>query len=237
VTVNGIQVGPHTILDEGIERTLDRIQDAAAINVVMPYSHAYNNALVKPLRARADHGVPLTDNVGRKFPLVYVRTHEQYYTHTTLRHQIIDNTFEHHDRDLFAELVEPARRRGMKVYARVLESASMARVVASYASDQLVSRQQSAPSGHVVTANLAQGVTHERGHHLLAPVQLEVGVVHGLGGPARSLRGRRDERIRRSLALEQCCRSRGIERLRRDGAEHDARFDDPLAIEPCGHRR
>src|SRR5262245_41581988 len=133
MSFNGIQMGPHTMLDEGIERTLDLIQDTAAINAVMPYSHAYNNALVKALRDRADHGVPLTDNAGRKFPLVWVRTHDQYYTNTSLRHQVVDASFEHHDRDLFREIVEPARRRGMKVYARVLESAAMARVVKNYA--------------------------------------------------------------------------------------------------------
>ena len=129
---NGIQMGPHTILDEGIERTLDLIQSAAGINAVMPYSHAYNGALIKALRDRADHGVPLTDNTGRKFPLVWVKTHDQYYKDTTLRHQAVDDTFEHHTRDLFAELVEPARRRGMKVYARVLESSGMSRLVANY---------------------------------------------------------------------------------------------------------
>jgi hypothetical protein len=31
-------MGPHTILDEGIERTLDLVADTAAINAVMPYS-------------------------------------------------------------------------------------------------------------------------------------------------------------------------------------------------------
>ena len=129
---NGIQMGPHTILDEGIERTLDLIQSAAGINAVMPYSHAYNGALIKALRDRADHGVPLTDNTGRKFPLVWVKTHDQYYKDTALRHQIVDDTFEHHTRDLFAELVEPARQRGMKVYARVLESSGMSRLVANY---------------------------------------------------------------------------------------------------------
>ena len=70
--VVGIQMGPHTILDEGIEHTLDLVQKTAAINVVMPYSHGYNNAFVKPLRSRADHGVPLAENRGRKFPLVWV---------------------------------------------------------------------------------------------------------------------------------------------------------------------
>jgi hypothetical protein len=131
-TFNGIQMGPHTILDEGIERTLDLIAETAAINAVMPYSHAYNAALVKPLKDRADHGVPLTDNTGRKFPLVWVRTHDRFYADTTLRHQVVDGTYEHARRDLFAELVEPARRRGMKVYARVLESSAMGRVVANY---------------------------------------------------------------------------------------------------------
>lgn len=120
----GIQMGPHTMLDEGIERCLDLIQETTAVNAVMPYSHGYNNAFFKPLRDRADHGVPLTDNTGRKFPLVWVKTHDQFYTNTTLRHQRVDRTFEQADRDLFAELVEPCRKRGLKLYARVLEAGS-----------------------------------------------------------------------------------------------------------------
>jgi hypothetical protein len=126
-------MGPHTILDEGIERTLDLIARTAAITVVMPYSHAYNDGLIKPLRDRADHGVPLRDNTGRRLPLVWVRTHDRYYRNTTLRHQVVDGSFDLHDRDLFAEIVGPARQRGMKVYARILESSAMARSVANYA--------------------------------------------------------------------------------------------------------
>lgn len=137
-TFNGIQMGPHTILDEGIERTLDLIADTAAINAVMPYSHAYNAALIKPLRDRADHGVPLTDNTGRRFPLVWVRTHDRYYKDTSLRHEVLRPDHEHAKRDLFAELVAPARTRGMKVYARILESSAMSRVVANY--DKVVTR-------------------------------------------------------------------------------------------------
>ena len=117
----GLQMGPHTILDEGIEHTLDLIQEASAVNAVMPYSHGYNNAFIKPLRNRADHGVPLTDNAGRKFPRVWVRTHDEFYKNTTLRHEKADDTFEYAKRDLFAELVEPCRKRGIKLYARVLE--------------------------------------------------------------------------------------------------------------------
>jgi hypothetical protein len=118
----GIQMGPHTMLDEGIEPTLDLIKETAAVNCVMPYSHGYNGAFIKALRDRADHGVPLSDNRGRNFPLVWVRSHDEYYKNSSLRHQRIQPEHEHADRDLFAEMVQPCRERGMKVYARVLES-------------------------------------------------------------------------------------------------------------------
>ena len=137
-TFNGIQMGPHTILDEGIERTLDLIAETAGINAVMPYSHAYNASLTKPLRDRANHGVALTDNTGRRFPLVWVHTHDRYYTDTPLRHQVVDASYEYASRDLFAELARPARSRGMKIYARILESSAMRRVVANY--DTVVTR-------------------------------------------------------------------------------------------------
>ena len=120
----GIQMGPHTMLDEGLNRCLDLIQESAAVNAVMPYSHGYNNVFFKPLRNRANHGVPLTDNTGRKFPLVWVKTHDQFYKNTSLRHQRVDDSFEHAGRDLFAELVEPCRKRGLKIYGRVLEDGS-----------------------------------------------------------------------------------------------------------------
>jgi hypothetical protein len=121
-TFIGIQMGPHTMLDEGIEHALDLIGESAGVNAVMPYSHGYNGAFIKALRDRADHGVPLTENRGRNFPLVWVRAHDEFYKNTTLRHQKIEDTHEHAKRDLFAEMVEPCRTRGMKVYARVLEA-------------------------------------------------------------------------------------------------------------------
>ena len=63
-----------------------------------------------------------TKESSARFPLVWVRTHDEYYKDTTLRHQVVTSSHEHARRDLFAELVGPARTRGMKVYARILES-------------------------------------------------------------------------------------------------------------------
>ena len=51
-------MGPHTILDEGIDRTLDLIAETAAIDRTVNAVNAvtatlYNAGLIKPLRDRA----------------------------------------------------------------------------------------------------------------------------------------------------------------------------------------
>jgi len=122
---NAIQMGPHTMLDEGIERCLDLIQETAGINALMIYSHTYHGDIRKPSQFLAtDHGVAPREMRNRKLPAVWVKPHAQYYKNTTLRHQIPDTSFEYADRDLFQEVQEPARKRGMKIYARILEGAS-----------------------------------------------------------------------------------------------------------------
>jgi hypothetical protein len=84
----GIQMGPHTMLDEGIDACLDLIQDTAAIDTVFVYSHAYGGDLRKALNVLAtDHGKPPRDQRARKLPLVWVKQHDQYFKDTTLRHQ------------------------------------------------------------------------------------------------------------------------------------------------------
>jgi len=121
----GIQMSPHSMLDEGIEKCLDLIQETAGVNCIMVYSHAYGGNMRKPLRDLAnDHGVPARDNTQRKLPIVWTKPHEQYYQDTALRHQVVDDSFDYHDRDLFAELAEPCRKRGVKLYARILEAGS-----------------------------------------------------------------------------------------------------------------
>jgi hypothetical protein len=121
-TFIGIQMGPHSLLDEGVDRCLDFIQETAAINAVMVYSQTYHMEMRRPLETLAqDHGVPVKEMRGRKLPLVWMKPHDQYYSQTVLRHQRVDSTFEYADRDLFAELVAPIRKRKMKLYARILE--------------------------------------------------------------------------------------------------------------------
>lgn len=92
---NGIQMGPHTILDEGIERSLDLIQGTAAINAILVYSHTYHGDIQKaPQLLATDHGVTPRDMRNRKLPWVWVMTHEQYYRGNLLRHQKVDASYE-----------------------------------------------------------------------------------------------------------------------------------------------
>jgi len=119
----GIQMGPHTMLDEGIEHSLDLCQETASIDTIFTYCHSYGGDVHKPLAWLAtDHGVPVIDQRTRKLPNVWVKQHDQYYKNTTLRHPKVDPTFAYHDRDLFAEMIKPLRARQMKVYPRILEA-------------------------------------------------------------------------------------------------------------------
>ena len=130
---NGIQIGPVGMLDEGFDRCLDLLQSTAGINCLMLYTHTYYGDMHKPPQLLApDHGVPPKLMRDRKFPLVWVRHHEQYFKNTSLRHQPVDPGAEFANRDIFAELLQPVRKRGMKLYARMLEGTDLGAVVTNY---------------------------------------------------------------------------------------------------------
>ena len=118
---NGIQMGPQTMLDEGIEPCLDLLQETAGVNAILVYSHAFHGDLRKPDSTLAtDHG-KLPPANRSPLPSVWVRQHDQYFAKTRLRVRPTDPSLEYADRDLLAEMLEPARRRGIKIYPRILE--------------------------------------------------------------------------------------------------------------------
>src|SRR6516164_8549079 len=103
----GIQMGPHSMLDEGIDRVLDRLQSEAGINSLLVYSHTYYTADgIRRKRTASvlaqDHGVTARDLNTRNLPYVWVRHHEEYFRNTILRHLPVDSRQEYAGHDLFA---------------------------------------------------------------------------------------------------------------------------------------
>ena len=118
----GIQMGPHSFYDEGIDRVLDFLQQEAAVNTLMIYSHTYYDAGSRPLHVLAgDHGVAPRNENRSNLTRVWVRHHDQYFRDTCLRHHTPDEHFEYSGKDLFEEIRAPAAARAMKVFARILE--------------------------------------------------------------------------------------------------------------------
>jgi hypothetical protein len=122
----GIQIAAHSFFDEGIEHCLDLLRNSAGVNALFINSHSYYGAMGQPLQVMADHGVPLRDNSKRRLRRVWVNHHERYYQDTSLRHYETRKDEDYAGRDLFAELAQPARERGMKLFVRWYQASKRA---------------------------------------------------------------------------------------------------------------
>jgi hypothetical protein len=122
----GIQMGSHTVFDEDLERMLDTLQETAGINAVIPYATTYADVMRGrlPGALAPDHGVTPRDPRTRDTTRVWFEPHERYYADTFLRHDVARGRGEHGDRDVFATLAAPLKRRGIKLYARILEGSA-----------------------------------------------------------------------------------------------------------------
>lgn len=119
----GIQMAAHSMFDEGIEPVMDFLKEEAEINTLLIYSHTYYGIGNKPYQVLAkDHIKPPKILNDRKLPPVWVRHNEKTFKDTILRHAKHNPALEYADRDIFKEVLQPARDRNMKVYVRMLES-------------------------------------------------------------------------------------------------------------------
>jgi hypothetical protein len=82
----GIQVGAASFVDEGIEPVLDRFQNEVGINTLFLPTFSYGTGIA----GRQVPGQPLPDHGKQEYDANfhggnYARTHEQYYSRTSLR--------------------------------------------------------------------------------------------------------------------------------------------------------
>ncbi len=119
----GLQIAPFNIFDEGVDACLERVDDVAAVNTLFVYSHTYYGIpYTRTANVLADdHGYRPRNDKDRSLWPVWVRHNPKEFSETTLKFKAQPKNTEHYGRDVFAETIEPARRRGIKVYARLLE--------------------------------------------------------------------------------------------------------------------
>jgi hypothetical protein len=117
----GLQIAGHSLLDEGLDRCLDHVQSTCRANAVFLYSHSYYAAHNRAPELLANHGVPIRDERRRKITRVWLRHNDAVFKNTSLRVLPAAADEEYGGRDLFAEVAEPLRRRGINLYARILE--------------------------------------------------------------------------------------------------------------------
>jgi len=131
------QVTPANLYLEGIDHVLDTLQQKGAVNTLIPTTHTYwygeglqpgfdeesVGDLESRKRAWPDHGVDLQIPSQKKERITWcsIPHEETEFAGTMLRHLRDPEKEYYADRDLLAELEEPLRRRGMKIYPRVLE--------------------------------------------------------------------------------------------------------------------
>ncbi len=117
----GVHVASHSFYDEGMDHCLDFLQETAGVNTLFVTGDSYYGAMFRPKEAQGHHGVPIRDGRGRKVTKTFFKPHEKFYAKTRLRHKQPDPDLEYAGKEIFADLVEPARQRGMKIYERMYE--------------------------------------------------------------------------------------------------------------------
>ncbi len=117
----GIQMGAHTMYDEGIEHALDLLRDTARVNalVVSAFGGGWRNGKGWPVVKRADHGAPIPDPP-RHSPAAWVQTHPEHYR--GMRHRWPEEPgCDYGDCDILEDCAEPAAKRGIALYPRLFE--------------------------------------------------------------------------------------------------------------------
>lgn len=117
----GVQIGPQSFFDEGVDRVLDNLTTTAGVNAVVVYTHTYYGASGRKKEAMApDHGIEPRGDADRNLALTWVRHNEAAFAATSLRHNQ-DPEREYAGRDVLEHILEACNAAGVQVYGRILE--------------------------------------------------------------------------------------------------------------------
>ena len=117
----GVQISPHSILDEGVPYCLDLLKDQGQINTLFMNVNSYYGGMGKDLNVLGDHGKPKIDNSQRELPLLWINHDEKFFKNTSLRYPRRDSSKTYGDTQIFDTLPKELEQRDMKVYLRFYE--------------------------------------------------------------------------------------------------------------------
>jgi hypothetical protein len=109
----GIQIGAVSFVDEGVEKVLDMVQQAGAVNTLFLATFTYGRGIA----GRQIPSQPLPDHGSKEYDTStfhggsYIKTHPQYYRNTVLTDFRAPDLG---DFDLLEAVLPSARKRGMK---------------------------------------------------------------------------------------------------------------------------
>jgi len=108
-------------MDEGPERVIKNLTENAHVNAVVVYTHTYYGASGRKKEAMApDHGIEPKGDAGRNLAQTWVHHNEEYFTETSLRHNV-DDAKEFAGTDIFHTIADACADKGVAMYARILE--------------------------------------------------------------------------------------------------------------------
>ncbi|MDR1387428.1 MAG: hypothetical protein LBJ44_07565 [Propionibacteriaceae bacterium] len=118
----GIQIGAISFVDEGVEPVLDGLKETAGVNALFIASQAFDRGVAgRQVLTRPWPGHGPQDFTDLHLGGSFVTQHERYYGGTVLGPYRAPDA-EVAGFDALGDVIEPARRRGLKVYSWVLEN-------------------------------------------------------------------------------------------------------------------
>jgi hypothetical protein len=120
----GIQVGPDCFVDEGIEKVLDIFQEKGAVDTLYLSTFTYDRGIIgrTPGKDYPGHGVDASDN-GYFHGGNYATPHAKFYAATAIKGEKLKAP-DFGDRDMLAEVLPKAKRRGMKTICSIQDGFS-----------------------------------------------------------------------------------------------------------------
>ncbi len=147
----GLQIHPYSFYDEGPEKVLDLVQETAAVNALLVYTHLYaaDQSVPKEVLAHDHRGFTPIEPKRRRYRRVWANHGSDAFRKLRLQHPRNESGVEYAEKDLFADLAPLCERRGIRLMGRILEpKGSSAKNVIENFTDVLAVNLDGQPGNH-----------------------------------------------------------------------------------------